>query len=81
MVIVTIEGRECAFAYARCRDGEMGPDGQFTGRLLSRDTGRGKVACHARNARNAVACNNDQSEAARFCWQRRSEVFRPGGLE
>jgi hypothetical protein len=81
VVVVTIDGRECAFAYARCRDGEMGPDGRFTGRLLSREVGRGKVACQARHARNAIACNNDESETARFCWSRRDEVFRPGGLE
>lgn len=81
VVIAEIEGTRCAFAYARCRDGEMGPDGRFTGKLNSREVGRGKVVCRAQFADNARACNDDDSDESRFCWSRRFEVFKPGGLE
>ncbi|MGL4324917.1 MAG: hypothetical protein ACRCTD_12840 [Beijerinckiaceae bacterium] len=81
VIIQDIEGRRCAFAYARCRDGEMGADGRFTGRLNSNEIGRGKLVCRAKFAKNAVACLNDNSKEALFCWERLDQVFRPGGLE
>jgi hypothetical protein len=59
----------------------MGPDGKFTGKLLSEQVGRGKLACKAKFARNAKACLADESAEANFCWSRLSEAFHPGGLE